>query len=173
VSFVCTGSQTVGPFFHVGLTGLFRADMTGGVRLKPDATVVAVHGRVIDGDGKGVPDAMLEIWQTDTRGFGRVPTDADGAFTFTTLKPGRVPGPAGVRQAPHLNVTIFMRGLMRDLRTRIYFSDDPANDEDPILLLVETARRGTLMARPLGSATFDLEWNVVLQGEDETVFFDC
>jgi protocatechuate 3,4-dioxygenase alpha subunit len=173
VNFTVTGSQTVGPFFHVGLAGLFRSDMTCGVRLKPDATglpdaaglpdatVVSIRGRVIDGDRNAVPDAMLEIWQAETGAFARVPTDADGAFSFTAVP------------SPFLSVTIFMRGLLRQLHTRIYLSDGPANDDDPILRLVEAARRRTLIAKPIAGAASDLEWNIVLQGDDETVFFEC
>jgi protocatechuate 3,4-dioxygenase alpha subunit len=165
VSVTVTGSQTVGPFFHVGLAGLFRAEVANpsGVRVGPDSTKarLTVRGRVIDGDGNGVPDAMIEVWQADTGGFARVPTDADGSFTLTAV------------QSPHLNVTIFMRGLLRQLQTRIYFPEDPANEDDPILHLVEERRRRTLMARRIDGAPAVLEWNVVLQGEDETVFFEC
>jgi protocatechuate 3,4-dioxygenase alpha subunit len=157
----------VGPFFHVGLAGLFQADMTRAVRLKPDTTgkpdttVLNIRGRVIDGDGNGVPDAMLEIWQAETGGFARVPTGADGVFSFTTIP------------SPFLSVTIFMRGLLRQLHTRIYLSDGMPGDDDPVLSLVEPARRRTLMARPIAGAERHMEWNVVLQGEDETVFFEC
>jgi protocatechuate 3,4-dioxygenase alpha subunit len=119
------------------------------------------------------------MWQADADGsysegfgFARVPTDGDGAFAFATTKPGRVQGPGGVLQAPHLSVTIFMRGLLRQLRTRIYFAGDPANGDDPILNLVDPSRRDTLMARPISDADV-LQWNVILQGADETVFFDC
>jgi protocatechuate 3,4-dioxygenase alpha subunit len=161
VSVPVTGSQTVGPFFHVGLAALFQSDMTRSVRVEADAAVVTVRGRVIDGDGNGVPDAMLEIWQADTGGFARVPTGADGSFGFTAF------------QSPYLNVAIFMRGLLRQLHTRIYLSDDAANDDDPILRLVDRTRRRTLIARPTGIAAGDLEWSVVLQGADETVFFEC
>ena len=160
MSFTVTGSQTVGPFFHVGLAGLFQSDMTRAVRPKPDTTVLNIRGRVVDGDGNGVPDAMLEVWQVETGGFARVPTDADGVFSFTTVP------------SPFLSVTIFMRGLLRQLHTRIYLSDGSPTD-DPVLRLVEPARRGTLIARPIAGADSHLEWNVVLQGEDETVFFEC
>jgi protocatechuate 3,4-dioxygenase alpha subunit len=143
---------------------------------------------MIDADGTPVNDAMIEIWQAnahgkyahpeDTRdlpleqgftGFGRVYTDQDGRFRFRTIKPGRVPGPDGTLQAPHLNVTIFMRGLLKHLITRMYFPDD-ANAADPVLGRVPVDRRATLTAR--ASAPGTLEWNVVLQGQDETVFFD-
>jgi protocatechuate 3,4-dioxygenase alpha subunit len=149
---------------------------------------IRVSGRVVDGDGNPVNDAMLEIWQAnshgryahpeDTRdlpldkgftGWGRVVTDEDGRFRFATIKPGRVPAPDGKLQAPHLNVTIFMRGMLKHLITRIYFDGDAANASDPVLAQVPQARRGTLLAR---GASGDLAWNVVLQGRDETVFFE-
>jgi protocatechuate 3,4-dioxygenase alpha subunit len=176
VSLIATGSQTVGPFFHVGLSWLCASDLT-----RPDVhgEHVSIGGRVIDGDGNGVPDALLEIWNACADGsnsarfgFARVPTDTDGAFAFTLIKPGRLPGPDGSLQAPHLAVTIFMRGLLRQLRTRVYFAGDPANGDDPILHLVDASRRDTLMARRR-SDTDALQWNVILQGADETVFFDC
>ena len=104
------------------------------------------------------------------KGFGRIPTDARGAFRFSTIKPGRVPGPGGRLQAPHLVVSVFMRGLLKHLATRIYFPDEAGNAEDPILKLVPPARRSTLIARPRSRGV--LEWNIILQGKGETVFFD-
>jgi protocatechuate 3,4-dioxygenase alpha subunit len=180
-----TASQTVGPFFRIGLEHLYIAD------LAPAAAAgdkVAIHGRVVDGDGKPVNDAIIEIWQADARGryahpddtqdkpatpdfkgFGRVPTDEHGAFRFTTVKPGSVPGPRGMPQAPHLLVAVFMRGLLKHLLTRVYFPDDPDNAADPVLKLVPAERCATLIAM---KANDGLEWNVILQGENETVFFD-
>ncbi len=176
-----TTSQTVGPFFRIGLQGLYT-----GSTLTNGATI-AIRGRVLDGRGQAVPDALLEFWQADAsgayahpesperpdpsfKGFCRIPTDPDGAFRFTTVKPGRVPGPGGVKQAPHIVVLVFMRGLLKHLMSRIYFPDETAaNESDPVLRLVPAGRRGTLLARGAGEA---LEWNVVLQGEGETVFFD-
>ena len=165
MTLVTTGSQTVGPFFHIGLKWLFHDDMSkpaGGSAVTTDSTAerVAVRGRVIDGDGNGVPDAMVEIWQPDTGGFARLPTDADGVFAFTAAKAG------------HLNVTIFMRGLLRHLQTRMYFQDEAVNADDPILRLVERSRRETLIARRTSGSPHELEWNIVLQGQDETVFFE-
>jgi protocatechuate 3,4-dioxygenase alpha subunit len=181
-----TPSNTVGPFFSIGLTHLNVADLAG-----PDTPGerIAVRGRVLDGDGNPVADAVLEIWQANAhgryahpedtqdrplshgfKGFGRVPTDDDGVFRLTTIKPGCVPGPGGTRQAPHLVVTVFMRGLLKHLLTRIYFPDDPANARDPILQLVPSERRDTLIAGKNDDGTF--EWNVILQGDNETVFFD-
>ena len=180
-----TASQTVGPFYSIGLEKLYVAD------LAPAAAAgdkIAVHGRVVDGDGKPVNDAVLEIWQANAqgkyahpddaqakpltpgfKGFGRVPTDDNGLFRFTTIKPGGLPGPGAMPQAPHLLVAVFMRGLLIHLLTRIYFPDEPANSDDPVLNLVPAARRATLIARKTQAG---LEWNVILQGENETVFFD-
>jgi protocatechuate 3,4-dioxygenase alpha subunit len=105
-------------------------------------------------------------------GFGRTPTDEEGIFRFKTIKPGRVTDLDGALQAPHINVTILMRGLLRHLVTRIYFSGDRGNDNDPVLALVPKERRHTLLARSTSGGSSLLEWNVVLQGEQETVFFD-
>jgi protocatechuate 3,4-dioxygenase, alpha subunit len=174
-----TPNQTVGPYFRIGLSYLYVPEITGmGDRL-------TIKGRVLDGDAKPVNDAILEIWQADAqgtyspasggggrgiRGFGRIATDAVGVFQFTTTKPGRVPGPRGALQAPHLAVMVFMRGLLKHLVTRVYFPNEQSNLEDPILNLVPAERRATLVANRTGSST--LEWNVILQGRDETVFFD-
>jgi protocatechuate 3,4-dioxygenase alpha subunit len=98
--------------------------------------------------------------------------DAAGGFQFTTIKPGRVPGPEGRLQAPHLLITIFMRGLLKQLMTRVYFPDDPANAEDAILQMVPAERRASLIARAVAADKANLEWNVALQGDAETVFFD-
>jgi protocatechuate 3,4-dioxygenase alpha subunit len=187
MSFHTTPSQTVGPYFVIGCDRLKTSELAGpGV----SGERVEIHGRVIDGDGVGVPDAMLEVWQANSagkyahpedtqdkaiepgfRGFGRIPTDEKGGFRFSTIKPGPVPGPGGRPQAPHIVVSVFMRGLLRRLVTRIYFPDAAANEEDPVLRYVEPARRRTLIAKKAGM-TGGLEWNVVLQGEQETVFFD-
>jgi protocatechuate 3,4-dioxygenase alpha subunit len=188
MSFHPTPSQTVGPFFSIGCDRMKQSDLAA------DAVAgerIEVTGRVVDGEGAGVPDAMLEIWQAnssgkyahpeDTRdvaiedrfqGFGRIPTGEDGAFRFATIKPGPVPGPDGRLQAPHIVVSVFMRGLLRRLVTRIYFPDEPANIEDFVLNLVEPARQGTLIAKKIVGENNKLEWNVVLQGEQESVFFD-
>jgi protocatechuate 3,4-dioxygenase, alpha subunit len=184
-----TTSQTVGPFFHIGLSWLYVNDLTGpGV----SGQRVEITGRVLDADGQGVPDAMIEIWQANAHGkyahpedqqdkatepgfsgYGRTPTGDDGSFRFKTIKPGRVPGPDGKLQAPHIVVSVFTRGLLRRLVTRIYFPDDETNSEDFALSLVEASRRRTLIARKSAKAEGELTWNVVLQGQDETVFFDC
>lgn len=183
-----TPSQTVGPFFSIGLAPLNRANLAEGSA----GERVVISGRVIDGDGQGVPDAVLEIWQADADGryhhpehtgashdsagffgFGRIPTDAEGRFSLTTIKPGPVHDPDGKPQAPHLQISVFMRGLMRQLVTRLYFPEDPLNTSDPVLRLVPESRRETLIARQAAPEETILEWNVCLQGPDETVFFDC
>lgn len=175
-----TGSQTVGPFFHVGLRPIFNDAL---VDSRFNGQAITIRGRVLDADGVGVPDAMVEVWQADPRGeyttsprhdgfsgFGRVPTGPDGSFAFTTTKPGRVAAPDGSLQAPHIVVAIFMRGLLRHLNSRIYFPDEPANTEDLLLNLIASGRRPTLVAREVAPQSF--EWNVNLQGENETVFFE-
>ena len=185
-----TASQTVGPFFH---DCLMRDDASCDI-LSTDATEgtrIRVQGRVIDGDGAGVPDAVLEIWQANHHGrynhpadrrdlpldpsftgYGRIATQADGTFRFTTIKPGRVPAPGGGLQAPHINVTIFTRGLLKHLTSRIYFPGDPANAEDAVLQSVPAQRRGTLVATAIAGGKGAIAWNVILQGPGETVFFD-
>lgn len=190
-----TPSQTVGPFFHYMLTPhdyatrpMFSSDLTGnGVA----GAGIVIEGRVLDGDGEPVPDAMIEIWQADSegryahpddkrgqasnnfRGFGRVDTGKDGSFRFATVKPGRVPGPDGADQAPHIAVHVLGRGLLTHLNTRIYFSDEESNAGDAILSLVPEDRRATLIAtrdaRDLSLYRFDIR----LQGENETVFFQA
>jgi protocatechuate 3,4-dioxygenase, alpha subunit len=186
LSLFATGSQTVGPYLHIGLDWLVTRNIAGrGVK----GERISVSGRLLDGDGVGVSDGLLEIWQANShgkyahpedrqakplergwRGFGRIPTDAKGAFGFSTIKPGRVPGPDGKLQAPHLVVAVFMRGLLKHLATRMYFPDETANAEDPILNLVPATRRATLVGERRGKNS--LEWNIYLQGGNETVFFD-
>jgi len=187
VSLQGTSSQTVGPFFIIGCAWLDRAEIAGpGI----SGERVSIEGRVLDGDGKPVPDALIEIWQANShgkyahpddaqdkpvdtgfQGFGRIPTDDNGKFRFTTVKPGSVPGPDGKAQAPHLAVSVFARGLLRRLVTRIYFPDEGANAADFVLNLVPPDRRESLIAKKTGTAG-TLEWNVILQGPGETVFFD-
>lgn len=174
---VATASQTVGPYFHLATDRFSIADLAG----DSPGEKVTITGRVLDGDDKPVNDALLEIWQAGPggkfgesgfRGFGRVATDDQGVFRFVTVKPGRVDGPNGTSQAPHLAIAIFMRGLLRHLVTRIYFPGDAANEQDPVLGLVPAERRATLIAAK-SAQPGTLEWNVRLQGEGETVFFDC
>ncbi len=174
-----TTSQTVGPFFAIGLGLLITPDLAGpGV----PGERFTLEGRVLDANRKPIPDAVIEVWQANAagqyategdaafRGFGRVATDCDGAFQLTSIRPGPVPGPKGTMQAPHLEVRIFMRGLLIHLTTRLYFPDKAANAADPILSLVPEARRGTIIARKKDDGV--LHWDVLMQGDDETVFFD-
>jgi protocatechuate 3,4-dioxygenase alpha subunit len=185
VSLRASTSQTIGPYLRIGLEWMVIEDLApAGI----SGERVRIEGRVIDADGKPVNDAAVEIWQANShgryaspednqdkplergfRGYGRSLTDDAGAFRFRTIKPGRVPGPDGTLQAPHLVVTIFMRGLLKQLVTRMYFPDEPANAEDAVLKLVPAERRSTLVARKRDNV---LEWNIVLQGRNETVFFD-
>jgi protocatechuate 3,4-dioxygenase alpha subunit len=203
--------QTVGPFFHYGLPWKGGADLVGQSDLgaRPElfpaehyllnvsaprgpiaGKVIEILGKVTDGDGKPVPDAMVEIWQAnaagryasprdprtdlpldrDFIGFGRSSTAEDGIYRFRTLRPGCVPGPGNTLQAPHIAVGVFGRGLVKRLVTRLYFADAPENADDPILALVPPDRRDTLIARPSGDVW---RFDIVLQGNGETVFFDC
>jgi protocatechuate 3,4-dioxygenase alpha subunit len=149
-----TPSQTVGPFFGFALPFAGDADAASG----PDA--VRIVGRILDGRGEPVPDAMLEVWHAGA--FARCGTDASGRYRVTVPKPRVTSG------APHLELTIFARGLLRQLATRIYFPEDAANAADPVLARVDPARRGSLIARRDGDA---LRFDVHLQGPAETVFF--
>ena len=188
MSLQATTSQTVGPFFKIGLQWLNQTKLAGE---HVSGERVTVRGRVLDGDAVPVPDAILEIWQAnahgkyahpedtqdkpqerDFLGYGRVPVNSEGIFCFSTVKPGPVPGPDGKEQAPHLGITLFMRGLLRHLWTRMYFPNDARNANDPILNLVPPARRSTLIAKSIAGEPGALEWNLVLQGTGETVFFD-
>jgi len=188
MSLQATPSQTVGPYFKIGLQWLYCDN------LAPEGVTgerVLIQGRVLDGDRIPVPDAVLEIWQANShgkyahpedqqakpldpafRGYGPVPVNQDGVFRFATIKPGPVPGPEGKEQAPHLVISVFMRGLLKRLVTRMYFPGDARNAADPILNLVEPQRRATLVTSQSADGSGLLEWNVVLQGVNETVFFD-
>lgn len=185
-----TPSQTVGPFFHYGL-------FSGGENILVDEQTrgkrIYIKGRVLDGEGKPVPDAMVEIWQADAqgiydhpadprhdradkhfRGFGRADTVDDGQFSFKTVKPGRVPWDNQQDQAPHINVRVFARGMLTHALTRLYFSDESSNQTDPVLnMIADAERRRTLIAvlqesEDLPAYCFD----IVLQGDSETVFFN-
>ena len=183
MSLHATTSQTVGPYLHIGMTWLIIEKLAAA---RVPGERVSIEGRVVDGDGRPVNDALVEIWQADSRGrygtksfrgFGRSATDEKGVFRFQTIKPGRVPGPASgphaKLQAPHIAVNIFMRGQLKQLVTRIYFPGDPANGADPVLRLVPAERRATLIPKRIAGKPGALEWNVILQGRNETVFFDC
>jgi protocatechuate 3,4-dioxygenase alpha subunit len=172
-----TASQTAGPYWHMidfpDWADLLRAD---GPNAGAEGERIVLTGRITDGAGEVVPDAMVEIWQadpdgrydTDFHGFGRCATDAEGRFRFTTIRPGAVAGPGNSTQAPHIVITIFARGLMQGLVTRAYFAGDPRLSEDPVLALVPQARRGTLLAEASGPGVWRLD--IRLQGEGETVF---
>ena len=181
-------SQTVGPFFHLGLTA--KATVGGLVAHDAKGERIRVRFRLLDGDGAPVPDGMIELWQADASGkydhtagaqeqepdrafcgFGRLATDAEGSCTFDTVRPGCVPDGQGGCQAPHINVSVFARGLLARLCTRVYFDGDPGLAEDTVLGLVPAERRETLLAKRSaipGDWTFDIH----LQGPQETVFFD-
>ncbi len=172
-----TASQTAGPFWHMidfpEWADLLRAD---GPNAGAAGERIILTGRITDGDGAVVPDAMVEIWQADAdgrydsgfHGFGRCATDGDGVYRFVTLKPGAVPGPGNGTQAPHIVIAIFARGLMAGVMTRAYFSGDARLGDDPVLALVPQARRATLLARQQKSGLWRLD--IRLQGEGETVF---
>ena len=187
-----TPSQTVGPFFGVGLTRpsqsqhVLVSDRTDGERIR-------IEGRVLDGVGSPIEDALVEIWQANAHGryrhaldrgpapldpaflgFGRCPTDANGVFGFDTIKPGAIHGGDGPPQAPHLNVIVFARGMLVHAFTRMYFAGDPL-DTDPALALVDSSRRDTLVAERTvaGDGRVVYRWDIHLQGDRETVFFDA
>jgi len=187
-----TPSQTVGPFFAYGLTpnGNYSwNDAFTNNLLTPDVSGerIRIEGFVYDGDGANVPDAMLEIWQADAqgrfsdpqdsrgltnssfKGFGRCGTGAEG-YSFETIKPGAVPGLNGNNQAPHIVLAIFGRGMTMQSMTRIYFDDEPANAGDEVMALVPEDRRATLIAKKTAPGVY--RFDIYLQGDNETVFFD-
>ncbi|SEM43945.1 protocatechuate 3,4-dioxygenase, alpha subunit [Pseudoxanthomonas sp. GM95] len=185
MSFQATPWQTVGPYYRLGLEPLYHTDIAPA---DAKGERITITGTVYDGIGNPVSDAVLELWQADAdgiydhaedprhdahdptfHGWGRVPTDDAGRFSFTTIKPGRVPGLKDLPQAPHLVALVFMRGLLKAAPTRIYFSDEASNGEDGILALVPAERRGTLVAQQTAPGQY--AWNVKMQGEGETVFF--
>ncbi len=190
-----TPSQTVGPYFKYGLTpgndyawnDAFSNDL-----VTPDVSGerIRIVGQVFDGEGKVIPDSMMEIWQADAqgrfadpqdtravsnaafKGFGRCGADATGGFEFHTIKPGPVPGPDGKPQAPHILLAVFARGMTQQAITRIYFADEAANAADPIFALVPAERRATLIAPREPGDAVSYRFDVHLQGDKETVFFD-
>jgi protocatechuate 3,4-dioxygenase, alpha subunit len=184
--FEVTPSQTVGPYFAIGVP------FEGGNLIVPEDTpgAIRITGTIYDGRGEIIPDHLIEFWQPDHggrfadicgygepstlagfRGFGRYGVeDGDGIYSMVTVKPGRVPGPNGQPQAPHIDVTLFARGMLNRVVTRIYFADEPdANATDQVLATVPAARRNTLLAQPTQHGySFDIH----LHGPGETVFFD-
>jgi len=190
MSLIPSASQTVGPFFNFALTTNSRLGVLAGEGVEGERIRLAI--RVVDGEGIGAPgDALIELWQADTHGcyahaldlrerdrdtnfygFGRLETDANGECVFLTVKPGPVPDGRGGTQAPHINVVVLARGLLKHLCTRIYFSGEPANAHDPALALVPEDRRATLLASPESERAGTWRFEIRLQGEAETVFFD-
>lgn len=182
-----TPSQTVGPFLHIGLV------WPDGPFVVPEGTPGAmwIAGTVYDGAGQPVPDAVVETWQADPdgrfdhpddprgavsstlagfRGFGRCETDESGRYRVLTVKPGALPSPDGGTEAPHLNISVLARGLLDRVVTRLYFPDEPElNRADPVLSALPDDRRATLAAKPDGDG---LRFDIRLQGDGETVFFD-
>jgi protocatechuate 3,4-dioxygenase alpha subunit len=188
---VATASQTIGPFFREGLARPAWSDLT---RAGTSGTPIRIEGTVRDGDGAPVPDALLEIWQADERGryahpedaapgagerhfrgFGRACTDPAGRYGFRTILPGPVAGGDGAMQAPHANLSVFARGLLKRVVTRVYFADHAAeNQRDPVLsAIADAAARRTLIApreEPAGGVPV-YRFDIILQGEGETAFF--
>jgi protocatechuate 3,4-dioxygenase, alpha subunit len=181
-----TPFQTLGPFFDFGVV-----IPDGDIVAKPESAGrhIVIEGTVRDGKGDALPDALVEVWQANAagtyrhpgdrqdrpldpafNGFGRVATDEDGRFAFKTIVPGRVPGPDGTLQAPHLAVGVLARGVLTRLVTRLYLEDEPSNAEDAVLTLVPAARRSTLLAKRIEPDRY--RFDIVLQGSGETVFFD-
>ena len=193
---IITPSQTVGPYFAIGLTpeplGINWSATATNDLVTPDVSGerIKIEGRVLDGDGEPINDCLLEIWQADAagryahpadrrapnaafKGFGRAATDAAGRYLFRTIKPGGVMGPEGVLQAPHIVLAVFARGMLRQQYARLYFAGEAANARDPVLALVPEARRSTLMATPQsGTDPVVHHFDIHLQGDLETVFFD-
>ncbi len=182
-------SQTVGPFFRIGLSGPRAVQRIAAVGVKGERVKLVVT--VFDAEDQPIHDCLIETWQANAdgkynhpddkqekpldpafRGFGRQATDQNGVCSFETIKPGRVPGPQGTPQAPHLAVSVFSRGMLNRLPTRIYFAGDPANEQDPILALVPKERRATLLAQPVEGESGEWQFTIRFGGADETVFFD-
>jgi protocatechuate 3,4-dioxygenase, alpha subunit len=183
--YATTPSQTVGPYFAIGLP------WEGGPLAVPEDTpgAIRITGTVYDGAGTPIPDALIETWQADPdgqfadlheyggasrlpgfRGFARYgQEDGDGRYEIVTVKPGPVPGPGETRQAPHINVSVFARGMLNRCVTRIYFADEAeANAADPVLASVPKDRRATLIAP---ATEHGYRFDIYLQGQGETVFF--
>lgn len=182
-----TASQTVGPYLHIGLIDNKNMVQNNLVQAQTVGKRIHITGRVLDGDGQPIPDAMVEIWQPDAngiynhpadplhtqadshfRGFGRSDTRKEGVYEFQTIKPGGRDG-----QAPYINARVFARGMLIHTLTRIYFADEPGNAADPVLNAVDGNRRHTLIAAVAASGDAPTyHFDIHLQGERETVFFD-
>ena len=182
-------SQTVGPFFHLGCTQHHSVGTLVNAETKGER--IQLVCRVLDGAGAPVPDAMIEIWQANAEGkynhpedtqdkkldsgflgFGRLATNDEGICAFTTVRPGQLPANDGTLQASHINVSVFARGILARLATRIYFADDPATLKDHVLALVPAERRNSLLATQAPDRPHEWHFNIHLCGEIETVFFD-
>ena len=183
-----TPSQTVGPFYGLGL---IDARWAPAIEAATPGQRIRIQGRVLDGDGTPVIDAMLESWQADAggiyrhprtmaghplpndgfTGFHRISSGAEGIFGWDTIMPGAVAQPDGSRHAPHINLGIFARGLLDRLHTRIYFAGETLNGSDPVLALVPAERRPGLIAGPTGPGSYSFD--IRLRGPGETVFFTC
>jgi len=189
IDLIPTPWQTVGPYFAISLAGGHSIEHIAGPNAKGER--VKLMCAMFDGEGQGVDEALIEIWQAnadgrynhpddtqdkpvdpDFLGFGRQATDENGICVFETIRPGRVPGPNGTMQAPHLALSVLARGILRRLPTRIYFAGDPANEKDPVLALVPKERRETLMAQPVANQPGAWRFDIHLSGANETVFFD-
>lgn len=188
---VITPSQTVGPFFSFCLAPRDPPGIACARLITSDAvgTPIAIDGRVLDGNGAPVPDALIEIWQADGdgryagfhraaaassfTGFGRATCDADGRFTIETVKPGSIVDLDDRRHAPHVAIGIFGKGINRRLYTRLYFPDEPTNDTDPVLSCVDEKRRSSMIARQPDGTGRRYAFTIRLQGVDETVFLEA
>ena len=160
-----TPFQTVGPYLHLGL----RAGL--GPLTSPEATTpVAIQGRLIDGAGVGIGDGVLEFWAAGFADVGRVWTAAEGRYRLEAVRPLSRVDPDGSVHAPHFAVRVLARGILTEYLTRVYFAGQPDNDRDPVLQAVPAHRRATLVAAP--AAPSEYRFDVVVQGEGETVFFD-
>jgi protocatechuate 3,4-dioxygenase, alpha subunit len=187
--FIASGSQTIGPYYGFALT--IKPELGNMAHEGAQGEQIRLALRVLDEEGVGVADSMVELWQADANGkyrhpsdtqdgtpdpafegFGRLGSNAEGEFLFHTVKPGRVPGPDGKLQAPHINVTVFARGILLHLNTRIYFAGDPANEEDAILSMVPEDRQGTLLAHQDRKEPGVWRLDIHLCGDKETVFFE-
>ena len=186
-----TSSQTVGPFFA---PTMLRPDAVRNALVQPETEGerIRIEGYVLDGDRLPVPDALVEIWQANAHGryhhpadqgtapldssflgFGRSGTENEGLYWFETIKPGPVRFDGDRMQAPHICVTVFARGLLNHLVTRLYFADEPANANDPVLQCVPEPRRATLLAQRYQEGTSIVyRFHIVMQGEGETAFFN-
>ena len=173
---IATPAQTIGPYWHLIEHPEF-ADLT---RFGATGEKLMLTGHVFDGDGAPVTDGCIEMWQASPEtdetfpGYGRCATDTAGKYRFTTLKPGPVPGRGNALQAPHITLAVFARGLLKHLMTRIYFADRAAENEvDHVLSkIADATARQTLLARPVAGKSGAYRFDVVLQGEGETVFFE-